>query len=581
MHPGPAIRHDVAVKLRRPAIAVVHVAALALLLWAARPAVVNADPVPVEHVSAAAPASLAAGQLDLREVATGLSSPLGIVNAGDGTDRLFILEKRGTVRVFADGTLQAGTFVDLRGAAGGLTTDGERGLLGLAFDPAFATNRTLFVYYTDGGGDIVIGQLTANAGGTSVDAASLQPVLRIEHSARSNHNGGQLSFGPDGFLYAFVGDGGGGGDPDENAQDPESLLGKALRLAPDLDGGYGIPPGNPYAGVDGRDEIWAIGLRNPWRASFDRETDALWIADVGQGSWEEINRDPSDAAGRNYGWDCREGRHAFETTGCSGLTFTDPIAEYGHAAGDCSVTGGHVYRGGLFPGLSGNYVLGDFCSGRLWTLDASAAAPSLVLQRDTPYQVTSFGESESGELYMTDFGGGRLFQLVTNPFSDIGASPFVESIVWIYAEGITIGCGGGRYCPLDFVTREQMASFLARALRLPSASTDFFTDDEASPHEGDINRLAAAGITLGCGPDHYCPLDFVTREQMASFLARALRLEVTSTDFFTDDEASPHEGDINRLAAAGVTLGCGGGRYCPLDFVSREQMAAFLERALR
>lgn len=307
MHPGPAIRHDVAVKLRRPAIAVVHVAALALLLWAARPAVVNADPVPVEHVSAAAPASLAAGQLDLREVATGLSSPLGIVNAGDGTDRLFILEKRGTVRVFANGTLQAGTFVDLRGAAGGLTTDGERGLLGLAFDPAFATNRTLFVYYTDGGGDIVIGQLTANAAGTSVDAASLQPVLRIEHSARSNHNGGQLSFGPDGFLYAFVGDGGGGGDPDENAQDPESLLGKALRLAPDLDGGYGIPPGNPYAGVDGRDEIWAIGLRNPWRASFDRQTDALWIADVGQGSWEEINRDPSNAAGRNYGWDCREG----------------------------------------------------------------------------------------------------------------------------------------------------------------------------------------------------------------------------------------------------------------------------------
>ncbi|HJP71913.1 MAG TPA: PQQ-dependent sugar dehydrogenase [Candidatus Limnocylindria bacterium] len=536
---------------------------------------------PAAAASRAPNAALSAGQLDLRQVASGLSAPLGIVNAGDGTDRLFILEKGGTVRVFADGALQAGDFLDLGDAAGGLTTDGERGLLGLAFDPAFETNRTLFVYYTDGGGDIVIGQLTANAAGTAVDAGTLQPMLHIEHSARSNHNGGQLLIGPDGYLYAFVGDGGGGGDPDENAQNPDSLLGKALRIAPDLEGGYDIPAGNPYAGMAGRDEIWAIGLRNPWRASFDRATGALWIADVGQGSWEEINRDTANAAGRNYGWDCREGRHPFEATDCSGLTFTDPIVEYGHGAGDCSVTGGYVYRGSLFPNLVGTYVLGDFCSGRLWTLDAAAGSPSLVLQQDTPYQITSFGESEAGELYLTEFGGGRLLQLVTNPFSDIGGSPFVDSIVWIYAEGITLGCGGGRYCPLEFVTREQMASFLARALSLPSSSTDFFTDDETSLHEADINRLAAAGITLGCGASRYCPLEFVTREQMASFLARALSLPSSSTDFFTDDEASPHEADINRLAAAGITLGCGGGRYCAADFVTREQMAAFLERALR
>lgn len=525
--------------------------------------------------------ALASGTLELQHVTSGLTAPLGIVNAGDGTDRLFILEKRGTVRVFTSGALQPGTFLDLRGAVGGLTTDGERGLLGLAFDPAFETSRVLFVYYTDGDGDIVIGQLTANAAGTAVDASTLEPMLRIEHSARSNHNGGQLLFGPDGYLYAFVGDGGGGGDPDENAQSVESLLGKVLRIAPDGDGGYTIPAGNPYAGVAGRDEIWAIGLRNPWRASFDRATNALWIADVGQGSWEEIDRDPSNAAGQNYGWDCREGLHAFESTGCSGLTFTDPIAEYGHGNGDCSVTGGYVYRGNLFGALVGQYVLGDFCSGRLWALDASAASPSLVLQQDTSLQITSFGESESGELYLTDFAGGALYRVVALPFSDIGGSPFRDSIIWLYAAGITNGCGGGIYCPLGLVTREQMASFLARALRLPSTSVDFFTDDEASPHEADINRLAAAGITLGCGGGIYCPTDFVTREQMASFLARALDLSASSSDFFTDDEASPHEADINRLAAAGITNGCGGGRYCPTDFVTREQMAAFLERALR
>jgi glucose/arabinose dehydrogenase len=579
MHPRPPIRHDATVKLHAGAIARAGIAVVCMALCVAPSAAARADPEPVA-MSEAAPDALAAGDVDVREVASGLTSPLGIVNAGDGTDRLFVLEKRGTVRVFADGTLQAGTFLDLRGATGGITTDGERGLLGLAFDPAFESNRTLFVYYTDGGGDIVLGQLTANAGGTAVDVSTLQPLLSIEHSSRNNHNGGQLLFGPDGHLYAFVGDGGGGGDPDENAQDPESLLGKALRIAPDLDGGYDIPAGNPYAGVAGRDEIWAIGLRNPWRASFDRQTGALWIADVGQGSWEEINREPTNAAGRNYGWDCREGRHAFEADGCSGLAFTDPIAEYGHGSGDCSVTGGHVYRGAVFETLFGHYVLGDFCSGRLWTLEASAAIPALVFQRDTPYQITSFGESESGELFMTDYAGGRLLRIVSVPFSDIAGSPFFDSVVWLYEQGITNGCGDGRYCPLEFVTRAQMASFLARALALPSTASDFFTDNETSLHEADINRLAAAGITLGCGGGRYCPLELVTRAQMASFLARALTLPSTASDFFTDDETSLHEADINRLAAMGITNGCGGGRYCPSDFVTREQMAAFLQRAL-
>ncbi|MDQ2690117.1 MAG: PQQ-dependent sugar dehydrogenase, partial [Chloroflexota bacterium] len=465
---------------RRRAVALV-VAVLALASGA--PTLAAEHPPPE---GAAAPAgALSAGQVDVHLVASGMAEPVGIVNAGDGTNRLFIVQKGGTVRVFADGALQTGTFLDIAGASTGLSTDGERGLLGLAFDPAFATNRTLFAYYTAGDGDIVIGQLTANAAGTSVNPATLQVLLRIEHSARSNHNGGQLLFGPDGMLYAFVGDGGGGGDPDENGQDTNVLLGKVLRIDPDLAGGFASPPDNPYVGVAGRDEIWAIGLRNPWRASFDRATGALWIADVGQGSWEEVNRDPTNAGGRNYGWDCREGLHAFEA-GCTGLTLTDPIAEYGHAAGDCSVTGGYVYRGAAYASLIGQYVLGDFCSGRLWTLDAGEAAPSLVLQRDTPYQITSFGESESGELYLTDFGGGRLLRVVASPFTDIAGSPFYQSIVWLYEAGITNGCGGGRYCPLDFVMRAQMASFLARAHGLPSTSTDFFADDAGSIHEADI-----------------------------------------------------------------------------------------------
>lgn len=526
-------------------------------------------------------AAVSSGQVRLRLVEDGFSAPLGIVNAGDGTDRLFVIEKQGTVRVVLNDAMKPGYFLDMRAVAGGLTTNGERGLLGLAFHPDFETNRKLFVYYTNGGGDLVISELTANAAGTAVNVATADSLLVIEHSALSNHNGGQLLFGPDDYLYIFTGDGGGSGDPGENSQNRISLLGKTLRIDPNLSGGYTSPSDNPYHGpIVGRGEIWSIGLRNPWRASFDRLTNALWIADVGQGNWEEINREPANTGGRNYGWDCREGKHPFESAGCSGLSFTDPVTEYGHGSGDCSVTGGYVYRGDVFLDLRGQYVLGDFCSGRLWTLSAGASAPSLRLHRDTSAMITSFGEDESGEIYMSDYAGGRLYRVIAPPFSDIVDSIFLDEIMWLYNEKITTGCTATLFCPTTEVTRGQMATFLARAFHYPIPSEDYFVDDDGTSHEVNINRIAKAGITTGCAVDRFCPNRKVTRGEMATFLDRALGLPPTATDFFNDDDGLVHEAAINRLAASGITQGCSETRFCPGGHVTRAQMAAFLYRSL-
>lgn len=537
-----------------------------------------AQPAPLAEPASEASAALTGGQVRLTQVDDGFVNPLGIVNAGDGTSRLFVLEKRGTVRVVSGNRMQSGFFLDLRNGPAGLSTNGERGLLGLAFHPNFKSNRYLFVYYTRSDGDIVIAQMRANADRTAVPVSSHDTLLVIEHSSRSNHNGGQLLFGPDGHLYAFTGDGGGSGDPDENAQDINSLLGKTLRIAPNLAGGYTNPLGNPYLNKAGADQIWSIGLRNPWRASFDRANGTLWIADVGQGSREEINREPPNTPGLNYGWDCKEGTRTFEG-GCSGLTLTDPVAEYGHGNGDCSVTGGYVYRGPIFRELVGHYVLGDFCSGRIWTLNAAAANPGLLFHRDTSAMITAFGEAENRELYMVDYAAGILYRVVAPQFNDVTDSGFINDITWLGYEGITSGCGGGRFCPKGAVARDQMASFIARAMNLPPTSRDYFEDDDGNRHESNINRIAAAGITFGCGERRYCPSGLVLRDQMASFLARALNLPPASRDYYTDDNGNRHENNINRFAAAGITRGCTATTYCPKGTTTREQMAAFLRRA--
>jgi glucose/arabinose dehydrogenase len=349
-------------------------------------------------------------RLRVELVADGLQDPIGLTAAGDGSGRLFVNERDGVVRVIRpDGRLEPTPFVDL---ANRIAAGGERGLLGLAFHPDFAGNRRLFVHYSRAGdGASVVSELTATADLRTADPGS-ERVLFTVPDPFVNHNGGQLAFGPDGYLYIGLGDGGGGGDPLQNAQNPDVLLGKILRIDVDAtDGrGYGIPPGNPFAtdGADpgaGRPEIWALGLRNPWRFSFDPDGGDLYIGDVGQGSWEEIDRQPADAAGgENYGWNVMEGRHCFNDD-CDQTGYVKPIAEYGHELG-CSVTGGHVYRGSAQPDLLGVYVFGDFCSGIIFTLqvDEGTIDPKPVLE--SGLGISSFGTDEDGEIYVVDIRGG-------------------------------------------------------------------------------------------------------------------------------------------------------------------------------
>jgi hypothetical protein len=392
-----------------------------------------------------------------------------------------------------------------------------------------------------------------------------------------------MAFGPDGFLYIGVGDGGGGGDLPGNAQNLEQHLGKILRLDVDgtgsgPNGAYGIPADNPFVGTAGLDEIWAYGVRNPWRMSFDRTTHDLFIADVGQSTWEEIDRQPAGAdGGTNYGWNVIEGKHCYNATTCDATGKTPPIAEYSHSLG-CSITGGYVYRGSSQKALQGLYVFGDFCSGRIWTMPHDG---STITQRlDLSDNISSFGESESGELYMVDNVDGVLYRVLAPEFSDIAANSFIDDIHWLFYAGITNGCGGTQYCPDAPVTRGQMATFLARALELPTTTTDYFDDDTGNTHEADINRVAKAGISGGCGTRRFCPEDDVTRGQMASFLARGFTLPASTTNYFTDDNGTTHEADINRVAKAGITSGCTATTYCPNATVTRGQMAAFLHRAI-
>jgi glucose/arabinose dehydrogenase len=558
---------------------------LAAILPAAVPAAAH-DPLTAaaadRSTGSVAPTALSAGQLTVIKITGGLSSPLGVVNAGDGSGRLFIVQQGGRVRVVKGRTLQAGSFLDLSGPVSGT---GEQGLLGLAFHPDFATNHFLYVYYTRSGGDIVISRLTANTANTSVNPSTEYELLTIEHSLHANHNGGSMAFGPDGYLYIGTGDGGGAGDPLDNGQDITSeLLGKILRIDVDGTGAgphghYGIPADNPFVGKTGDDEIWAYGMRNPWRISFDRANGNLYIGDVGQDRYEEIDKEGAGfAGGRNYGWNVMEGTHCYPPgSSCNKTGKTLPIAVYGHDLG-CSITGGYVYRGS-HRDLQGQYVFGDYCSGRIWTMPNNGT--TITQRRDTSLNISSFGESESGELFLTDLNGS-LYRVIAPEFSDIANSTFLDDIHWLFYAGITVGCGAGKFCPTASVTREQMAIFLVRAFDHPPVSpgTDYFTDDEGLSGEASINALRAAGITSGCTATHFCPLRPVTREQMAIFLDKELNLPSASIDYFDDDDGRSGEGSINALAQAGLTGGCGTRKYCPTASVTREQMAAFLHRAL-
>jgi glucose/arabinose dehydrogenase len=351
--------------------------------------------------------------LEIQSVAGPFQSPLGVTNAGDGSGRLFVVEQAGRIWIVnADRTVPSQPFLDIVPLVWAVS---ERGLLGLAFHPEYRRNGRFFVNYTrrdDGATVIAEYRLSTNA--DVADPAS-QRILMTVAQPFPNHNGGGLGFGPDGYLYIALGDGGGQGDPHGNAQNPNALLGKILRI--DVDGprpagaAYAIPAGNPYASGGGAPEVWALGLRNPWRVSFDRDWGDLYIGDVGAGAWEEINRQPADGSGGlNYGWPVLEGRHCV-AAGCTVTGFVNPIAEYSHAEG-CAVVGGHVYRGTAQPELVGIYVFGDWCSGRIFTLqvDEGTVTPKTVLH--SGLAISSFGEGETGEIYATDLSGGRLYRVV-------------------------------------------------------------------------------------------------------------------------------------------------------------------------
>lgn len=350
-------------------------------------------------------------------IAGGAAAPIDIQSPADGSRRLFVAEQGGSIRVLRNGALLTPPFLDIRAL---VATGGERGLLGFAFHPLYAQNRRFFVNYTrTGDGATVIASFQASAADPDrADPASRRELLVIAQPYE-NHNGGALRFGPDGFLYIGMGDGGSGNDPGNRAQDPQSLLGKLLRI--DVDGAfpYAIPPGNAYPQGGGRAEIWARGLRNPWRFSFDRVTGDLYIGDVGQDAQEEIDFLPHAApGGANFGWRIVEG------TGCTGLPgggtcppagVTAPILTYGHDAG-CSVTGGVVYRGRAVPVLYGRYVYADFCTGRIFAAarDRNGAWQSEPLL-DTGQRIATFGEDADGEVYWSDVGGGTLHRFVVDP----------------------------------------------------------------------------------------------------------------------------------------------------------------------
>jgi glucose/arabinose dehydrogenase len=366
-------------------------------------------------------AGYAPGSIDLAftRVASGLTRPVYMANAGDGTHRKFVVEQDGRIRVYADNWAPLGTYLDIRSrvrspADGG---DTEQGLLGLAFHPNFEGNSRFYVNYTNINGDTIIAEYRQRTGNPNTASTSERRLLFIDQPY-SNHNGGQLAFGLDGYLYVGTGDGGSSGDPGNRAQNTNSLLGKILRFNPVGPGGTGIsiPSSNPFVGVSGDDRIWSYGLRNPWRFSFDRSLGDLWIGDVGQDRYEEVDWTRASRTtrlnagrGRNYGWSCFEGRHTFKSCNPSNDTF--PVAEYSHSYG-CSVTGGYVYRGSAYPDMKGVYIFGDYCSGRIWSLDAGGDGNQAeALLRDTGYLISSFGEDERGYLYLTSHGSGEVFRL--------------------------------------------------------------------------------------------------------------------------------------------------------------------------
>jgi glucose/arabinose dehydrogenase len=353
-----------------------------------------------------------ANSFRLVELVSGLFRPLYLTHAGDGSNRLFILEQTGRVWIVRDGALLNTPFIDLTGIVSQDVTAGysERGLLGLAFHPNYAENGQFYVNYTDREGTSHVTAYTVSADNPDVaDSASARDLLTVAQPY-PNHNGGHMAFGPDSYLYISFGDGGSRDDPLNAGQTKSTLLGKILRIDVDnvdFDRPYGIPADNPFSfDPTFAPEVWAYGLRNVWRFSFDRTTGDLYLGDVGQNAWEEINFEPADSPGGvNYGWVAYEANERYRGAEPEAAV-TFPIATYPHSDGSCSVTGGYVYRGEAIPALQGYYFYSDYCSGNLWSAWRDAAGTWQSTQvTTTGRQISSFGEDEQGELYMIDYNG--------------------------------------------------------------------------------------------------------------------------------------------------------------------------------
>ena len=368
-------------------------------------------------------ASWGAVTIKAEPVVTGLSSPVDITHAGDGSGRLFITLQGGRVVIFDGVQILSPPFLDINSL---VSSGGERGLLGAAFHPNYVGNGFFYVSYTDTAGDSVIARYSVSLDPNRADPTSGVILLTIPQPF-SNHNGGQLHFGPDGYLYIGIGDGGSGGDPQNNGQDLGKLLGKILRI--DVDSGFPftVPPDNPFVGVVGaREEIWSFGLRNPWRFSFDRLTGDMFIGDVGQNSWEEVDFQPANSTGgENYGWRLMEGNSCFNPAiNCNNGTLTLPILVYDHSVG-CSVTGGYLYRGSKNPNLNGLYLYGDFCSGLIWGAQEDGLGGwNTTVLLDTNFSISTFGEDESGEIYFAHLSAtdGTIYQVVQSTSSTNSAS---------------------------------------------------------------------------------------------------------------------------------------------------------------
>lgn len=378
-------------------------------------------------------------QVDLTTFTTNTSGPVDIAHAGDA--RLFVVEQNtADIEIYDLSGTHLGKFIDLSGVVN--TSGNERGLLGLAFHPDYATNGKFYVNYTAGSspGDTHVAEYTVTADPNVADPASEVIILDIDQDF-SNHNGGCIRFGPDGYLYVGMGDGGSGGDPNDRSQDPQSLLGKMLRIDVPGNGTYSVPPDNPFVGdASTLDEIWAIGVRNPWKFSFDSVTGDMWIADVGQNAWEEVDFQPgSSAGGENWGWRCYEGNATYNTSGCGPIgNYEFPVAVHSHGGGEnwCSITGGYVYRGAEFEAMQGVYFYTDYCVGGIKSLEPDGIGGWTEGDPNTQgtFGYTTFGEDYEGSVYVANHGSNTIFKL-TDP-----CDSFVPQISF---DGVDLTCDSG------------------------------------------------------------------------------------------------------------------------------------------